>query len=96
MPKEEDITYRLTSSWPLPEKNLPTEQRLVEIIEKMFGVLVPADELGILHTLRTGLKPSTTLSVSLIKGGPEPIIHFNFTDTVTGVKLSGQMELSDI
>jgi len=86
----------LISLWPLPPKNLPLEQRLVQIIEKMFGVLVPADELGILHTLKTGLKPSTTLSVLLINDGPTPKIHFNFMDTVLGVNLSGQMELQDL
>ena len=62
----------------------------------MFGVLVPAAEYGDLHTLRTGLKPSTTLSVSSIQDGPQPKLHFNFTDTVAGVKLSGEIRLQDI
>jgi hypothetical protein len=80
----------------LPGKNLPSEQRLVQIIEKMFGVLAPAAELGQFHTLRIGYKPSTTLSASLIDCGPMPKVHFNFMDTVTGVKLSGEMTLQVI
>lgn len=77
----------------LRQKSQALAQQVVQEIIKTYGDWELVDGHGILQRFEAGYTPSTISLGSLTNVGRQPTIHFSFTDTVTGVKWSGEMPL---
>jgi len=84
---------RRISLSPLQKKSQALAKQVAQEIAKMSGGLELVGESGIRLTFHHGWRQSIISLDSLTSDGQEQIIHFNFMDTVQGVKWNGEIPL---